>query len=82
MTFVNHSGRSKTVEEEPEWLAHGPTSQFDTIELKGFDQEDNRRRQGILGTVNSCEQGSTLLYWSQWLHVRDQALACKQFLVS
>ena len=47
--FKNHP-----VEEEPEWFTAGPTSQHDTIELKGFnnpekgdpsnrDDERNRR---------------------------------------
>jgi hypothetical protein len=25
------------MESQPEWFTHGPSSQLDTIELKGFD---------------------------------------------
>jgi hypothetical protein len=30
-------------EEEPEWMTHGPTSQLEFIELRGFDDEEQRR---------------------------------------
>lgn len=37
-------------EEEPEWMAFGPTDRFDVIELKGLDEHEKQRegREGYL----------------------------------
>lgn len=32
-------------EEEPEWFSSGPTSQADTIELRGFEEPKREQRQ-------------------------------------
>lgn len=37
----NYQSQNTTVEPEPEWVSAGPTSRLDTIELRGFDDDDN-----------------------------------------
>ena len=38
--------------EEPEWFTYGPSSQFETMELKGFDsQESSDHKKGIVLNV-------------------------------
>ncbi|XP_062510294.1 general transcriptional corepressor trfA-like isoform X2 [Corticium candelabrum] len=39
-----HQHKEWSDEEEPEWMTHGPTSQLEFIELRGFDDEDERRQ--------------------------------------
>ena len=41
----NHYRRSHSQEEEPEWFSSGPTSQNDTIELRGFEPSPEERVQ-------------------------------------
>jgi hypothetical protein len=41
--------RAGSMESQPEWFTHGPTSQLDTIELKGFDEVE----KGIYGNIIS-----------------------------
>lgn len=36
--------------EEPEWFTFGPSSQFETMELKGFDDDELEKR----GNVDNC----------------------------
>lgn len=31
------------MEPEPEWMEFGPTDRFDVIELKGFEEHEERR---------------------------------------
>jgi len=55
-TIFNHTVRKKqgreTQNEEPEWFTFGPSSQFETMELKGFD-EDEVIKRGVDTTFNS-----------------------------
>lgn len=55
-TIFNHTVRKKqdreTRNEEPEWFTFGPSSQFETMELKGFD-EDEVIKRGMDKTFNS-----------------------------
>ena len=45
-TFVLDLGRYRRhEEEEPEWFSSGPTSQSDTIELRGFEEPKKEREQ-------------------------------------
>jgi len=37
-----HHRRYRNQNEEPEWFSCGPTSRLDTIELCGFDEEEER----------------------------------------
>jgi len=43
-TIFNHTVRKKqdkeSKNEEPEWFTFGPSSQFETMELKGFDEDE------------------------------------------
>ena len=48
-------------EEEPEWMTHGPTSQLEFIELRGFDDEEERR-ENIDNEKNKPEEKSESLY--------------------
>lgn len=44
--FKNFIGRDRIDEVEPEWFSGGPTSQSETIELVGFEEQnddDNRK---------------------------------------
>lgn len=44
--FQKKSGRDRIDEVEPEWFSGGPTSQSETIELVGFEEQnddDNRK---------------------------------------
>ena len=47
-TIFNHTVRKKqgkeTQNEEPEWFTFGPSSQFETMELKGFDEDEVIKR--------------------------------------
>lgn len=40
----NHRGRHYRNAEEPEWFSGGPTSQNDTIELRGFEEYSSGRQ--------------------------------------
>ena len=55
-TIFNHTVRKKqdkeTQNEEPEWFTFGPSSQFETMELKGFD-EDEVIKRGVDKTFSS-----------------------------
>ena len=55
-TIFNRTVRKKqgreTQNEEPEWFTFGPSSQFETMELKGFD-EDEVIKRGVDKTFNS-----------------------------
>ena len=48
--------RKNQQNEEPEWFSCGPTSRLDTIELCGFDEDDE---QPLSGESNSSK-GSTI----------------------
>ena len=48
--------RKNQQNEEPEWFSCGPTSRLDTIELCGFDEDDE---QPLSGESNSSK-GSTV----------------------
>lgn len=44
-------------EEEPEWFSAGPTSQSDTIELRGFEkepEEDTGHGEGLIIEEEEC----------------------------
>ncbi|XP_065580530.1 eukaryotic translation initiation factor 4E transporter-like [Artemia franciscana] len=41
--WSNRSGYQHA-EEEPEWMSGGPTSKYDTIELKGFEEEEKKKK--------------------------------------
>ena len=47
-TIFNHTVRKKqdkeSRNEEPEWFTFGPSSQFETMELKGFDEDELIKR--------------------------------------
>lgn len=47
-TIFNHTVRKKqdkeSRNEEPEWFTFGPSSQFETMELKGFDEDEVIKR--------------------------------------
>lgn len=47
-----YNDRSNTCE-EPEWFSGGPTSQNDTIELRGFDQEYSSRGKSPTSRTNN-----------------------------
>ena len=38
------------MESQPEWFTHGPSSQLDTIELKGFDDLE----KGVKSYSSKC----------------------------
>ena len=38
------------MESQPEWFTHGPSSQLDTIELKGFDDLE----EGVKSYSSEC----------------------------
>ena len=63
-TIFNHTVRKKqgkeTQNEEPEWFTFGPSSQFETMELKGFD-EDEVIRRGVDICLMSLAHSSSLL---------------------
>ncbi|KNC25471.1 hypothetical protein FF38_05863 [Lucilia cuprina] len=41
----DHHNLHRDHKEEPEWFSEGPTSQHDTIELRGFDESDESQQQ-------------------------------------
>lgn len=43
-------------DEEPEWFSSGPTSQHDTIELRGFDDIPEDKATGPGGSAKSKKQ--------------------------
>ncbi|TMW45571.1 hypothetical protein DOY81_009351, partial [Sarcophaga bullata] len=49
--------RKNQQNEEPEWFSCGPTSRLDTIELCGFDEDDE---QHLSGESNSSKGSSTI----------------------
>lgn len=42
--------------EEPEWFSSGPTSQHDTIELRGFEEIDDQYNGSCSGGIGSTKQ--------------------------
>ena len=42
--------------EEPEWFTEGPSSQLETIELVGFEADENRKKQMQEVKVNKENQ--------------------------
>ncbi len=44
MHGVAQDRRNKNEDETPEWFHDGPTSQHDTIELRGFDEERDKAK--------------------------------------
>ncbi|KAM7341280.1 eIF4E-Transporter [Cochliomyia hominivorax] len=41
----HHHNHHRDHKEEPEWFSEGPTSQHDTIELRGFEENDESQQQ-------------------------------------
>ncbi|XP_065370770.1 eukaryotic translation initiation factor 4E transporter [Calliphora vicina] len=41
----DHHNHHRDRKEEPEWFSEGPTSQHDTIELRGFEETDESQQQ-------------------------------------
>lgn len=42
--------------DEPEWFSEGPTSQHDTIELRGFDESDESNQQILINKYSKIER--------------------------
>lgn len=44
LIYIDKGGRKvDNIESQPEWFTHGPISQLDTIELKGFDDDEKSK---------------------------------------
>ena len=68
----NHHSYGHREEVEPEWMTEGPTSQSETIELKGFEEDEKKKeeekkvekvetRRNDSGDGNSSNSGNHLL---------------------
>lgn len=59
----NNSGRDRIDEVEPEWFSGGPTSQHETIELVGFEEQnddDNRKSKKSSKKAKQISRRSSL----------------------
>lgn len=52
----SHSNYGQRAHDEPEWFTGGPVSQHDTIELKGFNEDDDKLNSGNVPSSNSQQQ--------------------------
>uniref|UniRef100_U5EQS9 Putative cup n=1 Tax=Corethrella appendiculata TaxID=1370023 RepID=U5EQS9_9DIPT len=47
------------IEEEPEWVSAGPTSRLDTIELRGFDDDDSISKETLSSSGLSADKDTS-----------------------
>ena len=54
--FLQDRRKNHDEDDTPEWFHGGPTSQHDTIELRGFDEEKDRSKSGKSGKKETAKE--------------------------
>lgn len=70
LAIFHHTVRKKhakeTQNEEPEWFTYGPSSQFETMELRGFDDDEEVAKRGTHENSYSCPSYNLVIIKKRW----------------